>query len=83
MVDIAEELGFPTLAADLTGVFKETILTEIPLELRSKREGMFFIVPQSYRRRLSITVYQGFVYGIQFFKRVVRYGKRRVLEMVV
>jgi (p)ppGpp synthase/HD superfamily hydrolase len=60
MVDIAERLGFPTLAADLKEAFKETALAEIPVEFHNKsvRSYSFVIPPKSYKKRLSVTLYQ-------------------------
>ncbi|NJM70115.1 MAG: HD domain-containing protein [Scytonema sp. RU_4_4] len=56
MVEMAEKLGFPTLAVELATVFKETALAEIPVELRnqSSHSASFFLVPNSYRKRLSV-----------------------------
>lgn len=55
VIQMAEELGFPTLAAELKKIYDETVLAEIPLEVRSPIgcEHLFLIAPDSYRRSLS------------------------------
>ena len=71
MVEIAEELGFPTLAADLEEVFRETAFAEIPGELRNQtgRDRSFVIAPKSYRGRLSIAFYEKLDRGPRYLRR--------------
>ena len=56
MVEMAEELGFPTLAIELARVFKETASGEIPIELRNQtnQNSSFLIVPKSYQRLYAV-----------------------------
>ncbi len=68
MIQMAEKLGFPTLAANLAKVFREAISAEIPVEIRrltnrnrsfevirvSGKQEAFFIIPKSYNKRLSV-----------------------------
>lgn len=65
MVEMAEKLGFPTLAIELARVFKETASAEIPMELRnqSDRESSFLLVPKSYQRRLSVVLRHWLING--------------------
>lgn len=60
MIETAEKLGFPTLAANLEAAFKETVLADIPVELRNTNglSHSFVIAPQSHCRRLSIKVFR-------------------------
>ncbi|MBE9034930.1 DUF6817 domain-containing protein [aff. Roholtiella sp. LEGE 12411] len=62
LVEMAEKLGFPTLAVELARVFKETALSEISVELHnpSGHDASFVFVPNSYRKRLSIVFYHWF-----------------------
>jgi (p)ppGpp synthase/HD superfamily hydrolase len=55
MVDMADKLGFPTLASELERVFLETTSTQIAEELRSTSGQIraYLIAPNSYRKRLS------------------------------
>lgn len=55
MVDMADKLGFPTLASELGRAFRETTATEIPEELRSRSGQIraYLIAPKSYRKRPS------------------------------
>jgi len=70
MVEIAENLGFPTLAAELARVFRETVLAKIPVELLSEisRPRSLVIPPKSYRRRLSVAFYQEIISGLHYFR---------------
>jgi hypothetical protein len=56
MIEMAEYLGFPALAAELARVFKETVLAEILVELLNEicRSRHLFIAHKFYRRRLSV-----------------------------
>ena len=57
VVEIAQKLGFPTLAAELARVFEETAVAEIPRELcNHKQNSSFVIAPQSYQKRWSIVL---------------------------
>ena len=52
MVEMAEKLGFPALAAELRRVFNETFTADIPQELLDhfSLTGHSTIVPKSYRQ---------------------------------
>jgi (p)ppGpp synthase/HD superfamily hydrolase len=52
MVQMAEKLGYPVLAAEMDKAFSETIRAEIPSALRggNGRDVSFLIAPQSYQR---------------------------------
>lgn len=71
LVEMAQKLGFPTLAADLKKAFKETISAEIPVEFHNKsvRSYSFVIPPKSYSKRLSITLYQKFEHQAHSLRR--------------
>ena len=60
IVETAERLGFPALAAELARVSRETLLAEIPVELLDPiaRTRSRVIVPRSYRRRLPVAFRQ-------------------------
>jgi Domain of unknown function (DUF6817) len=57
--DMADRLGFPTLAAELARVFRETTTGGIPRELRnrSNQTRAYLIAPKSYRKRLPLAVW--------------------------
>jgi (p)ppGpp synthase/HD superfamily hydrolase len=52
MVQMAEKLGYPVLAAEMDKAFSETIRAEIPSALRGGygQDVSFLIAPQSYQR---------------------------------
>jgi (p)ppGpp synthase/HD superfamily hydrolase len=52
MVQMAEKLGYPALAAEMDKAFSETIRAEIPSALRGGygQDVSFLIAPQSYQR---------------------------------
>jgi len=54
MVELADKLGFPGLAAELARTFRETVSAEVPQELLSQVgfDGRSVFAPKSYRRRL-------------------------------
>ena len=72
MIEIAERLGLPTLAAELARVFRDAISAEVPPEIRKLtiRDRPFevirtrgwqestIIVPKSYSKRLSVLLFQ-------------------------
>lgn len=60
MVDMADKLGFPTLAAELSEVLRETAGSEIPVELsnRSGQKSSFLILPISYQKPLLAILYR-------------------------
>lgn len=72
MIEIAEKLGLPTLAADLAQVFRDAISAEVPTEIRKLTnqnrpfevirtrgwQESAIIVPRSYRKRLSVLLFQ-------------------------
>ncbi len=59
VVGMAEKLGFPALAVELTKVFKETASSEIPIELRYRcnQNFPFFIAPKR-KNRPSLAPYR-------------------------
>jgi len=64
MVEMAGELGFPTLAADLTRVAEEIASAEIPEELCRRQPGVILLAPQSSCRRLKIALRQELIRGL-------------------
>lgn len=83
LVEMAQKLGHPTLAAELESAFREILHAEIPAELRSQGnwQRSFVIVPKSYQRRLSIAFYQEFCRGLDYLRHWVRwphYLRRRL-----
>ena len=70
VVEIAAELGFPGMAAELEQAFKGTALAEIPVELQGQysQTGDFLIVPRSYRRPLSVALNQQLHRGLHFLR---------------
>lgn len=65
MVEMAQKLGFPTLAIELARVFKETASDEIPVELcnPSDKNSSFLIAPKSYQRRLEVVLRHWLING--------------------
>jgi (p)ppGpp synthase/HD superfamily hydrolase len=57
-VGLAEKLGFPTLAAELTRVVHETASAKIPAEFRRRYTNEILIAPKSYCRRPAIVFRQ-------------------------
>jgi (p)ppGpp synthase/HD superfamily hydrolase len=59
MVDMAHKLGFPTLAIALDKLLKETAVAQIPVKLDDllDRSSAFFIVPKSYKKRVSVVLH--------------------------
>jgi len=60
VIEMAEKLGYPTLAKDLNWVFRENARADIPMEACWQREqsGSFHMIPLSCRKRWSIVVYE-------------------------
>jgi len=71
MVEVAEKLGFPTLAGELSRMSAENALAEIPVELRSPRSWNISVViaPKSCRKRLSVAFYQGLSRRLRYLGR--------------
>jgi (p)ppGpp synthase/HD superfamily hydrolase len=65
MVEIANKIGFPTLATELEIAFKATLLATIPREFcqQYQESYSFLISPKSYRRKLLGAVFQKFARG--------------------
>ena len=84
MVEMAQKLDLPSLAAEIEKTFKETIKAEVPLELQNKnyRTGVIFIAPESYSRRLSVAFYQELVRGVHYLRRQLTRGLQRLLTSV-
>ena len=72
MVEIADRLGFPALASELSRVFKEVTSTEIQGELliRSGRDRAYLIAPRSYHMRLSRVFGQTIFIGMRFLSKL-------------
>ncbi len=66
MVDMAEKLGFPILASELTRVLGETASAEITEELRSinRPDRAHLIPPKSYQKRLPMYLNGIFLKGL-------------------
>jgi len=62
VIEIAEKLGYPTLAKDFRWVFQENARADVPIEAFCEREqsGSSRMIPLSCRKRLSIVVYETF-----------------------
>jgi len=60
VIEMAEKLGYPTLAKDLNWVFSENARADVPMEAFWEREqsGSSRMIPFSCRKRLSIVVYE-------------------------
>ena len=71
MIEMAEELGFPGLGAELARAFRETASAEIPRELRSRQPGVSLIAPRSYARRLSIAICQDHHHAVHFLRSII------------
>lgn len=56
IVEIAEKLGYPTLAVELANAFTETTLTQIPSQLCNPTEQYrsALVPPNSYQRKLPV-----------------------------
>ena len=70
MVEVADKLGFPTLAAELSRMLAETAMAEIPMELRSPRSWNHSVVfvPESCRKLLSVALNQQLHRGLHFLR---------------
>lgn len=73
MIKMAEKLGFPTLAIQLTKVFEESASAEIHIELcsQSDQNSSFLLVPKLYQRRLSVVLRHWLVSGPHFLKAAI------------
>lgn len=62
VVEIAEKLGYPALAKELSCVFQENAKADLPEEAWKEKmlSHSFCIIPHSCRKRLSIVVYETF-----------------------
>jgi (p)ppGpp synthase/HD superfamily hydrolase len=83
MLDMARDLGFPALAAELAQAFSEAASGEIPSEARSRsRQPRSYIVsPKSYCRRRWIAVSRECVSGIYRLRAAI--GLRTRLRRIV
>ncbi len=72
MVEMADRLGFPALASELSRVFKEVTSTEIQGELLicSGRDRAYLIAPRSYRMRLSYVFFHTIFIGMRFLSKL-------------
>lgn len=78
IVDMADKLGFPTLAVELDRVFREIVSGKIPLELHSTRDQnrAYLVPPRSYQKRLSAAFYQEAVPGLDRLRSTIDVRKR-------
>jgi (p)ppGpp synthase/HD superfamily hydrolase len=72
MVEIADRLGFPALASELSRVFKEVTSTEIQRELLiiSSRDRAYLVAPRSYHMRLSFVFCHTIFIGMRFLSKL-------------
>ena len=56
MVSMAEQLGFPSLSAEMASVFGDMVLAEVPVEarIRTSEPAAYLIVPKSYQERFWV-----------------------------
>ncbi|MFB2935693.1 DUF6817 domain-containing protein [Aerosakkonemataceae cyanobacterium BLCC-F154] len=80
MVEMAEKLGFPSLAKQLATVFQQTTLAEIPNELRNQsgENVSFTIAPNSYRKKLSLVWYPWFLSQLRRWRSIPRRAIRAI-----
>ncbi|MBD2180488.1 HD domain-containing protein [Planktothrix sp. FACHB-1355] len=76
IVKIAEELGFASLAAELTRVFAEVTSANIPAGLRSTYNYSFQLAPKSYHKRTLIGLRDRLVQSRRFVGYVFRRLKK-------
>jgi (p)ppGpp synthase/HD superfamily hydrolase len=79
LVKIAEELGFPTLAADLAQIFRESTLAEIPAQLRRPSNSSFTLAPSYYQRRLLVVFRHRLVYRLRCLHSAVHQFKQKLM----
>ena len=63
MCRLAERLGHPALGAELAEAIDATLAAELPAEIMGLKfpgDASFRMIPRSYRKRLSLRVYQAF-----------------------
>jgi (p)ppGpp synthase/HD superfamily hydrolase len=84
MVEMAEKLGFPTLAKQLITALQETSLAEIPSELRNQsgQNVSFVIAPHSYRKKLSLVFYPWLFGKLRRLRSVIRHKIDRFSSFV-
>jgi len=72
MVEMADRLGFPALASELSRVFKEVTSTEIQRELLicSGRDRAYIIAPRSYHMRLSYVFFHTIFIGMRILSKL-------------
>ena len=65
MMEMSKTLGFPSLAAEMERVFRIVRATQIPVRptIVRKQQTVYFVIPQSYRKRLSLTFYRTLMSG--------------------
>ncbi|MFB2919364.1 MULTISPECIES: DUF6817 domain-containing protein [Aerosakkonema] len=76
IVKIAKELGFATLAAELTRVFAEVTSANIPAGLRGTYNYSFQLAPKSYQKRPLVALRDRLVQSRRFLGSVVRHLKK-------
>ncbi len=73
--EVAESLGFPNLSAEIKQSYAETTLAKIPVEFTPLHSESFVIPPQSYRKRLSVLLVEGFyrLRSVMKLRRIIGY----------
>jgi (p)ppGpp synthase/HD superfamily hydrolase len=72
MAEMADRLGFPVLASELSRVFKEVTSTEIPkgLHIGNGRNHAYLIAPRSYCLGLSFAFCHTIFIGMRFLSKL-------------
>lgn len=76
-VELAKKLGFIDLAIELERIGKEVKMGKIPAELITQHKESFTIAPKSYRKRLSVLLFQEF----NHLRSIIKIRKMRKLLM--
>lgn len=79
MVEMAEKLGYPTLAKQLETTFQEATLAEISSELRNQsgQNVSFVIAPNSYQKKLTLVLHSKVFSKLRRLKSAIRRGRDR------
>jgi gluconolactonase len=74
--EIADKLGLSKLAAELKEAIRATEAAELPVDLavHEIRSEAFVITPESYRKRLSVTLHQKLIQTIHRSRSKIRRG---------
>jgi len=84
LIDLADKLGFSTLATELARTFREIASGEVPLELRSRSIHFeaYLIPPQSYRQRLPVAIGHQLIRGLDRVRKLSRKTKKKVRALL-